>query len=104
MADLLSKQVESFCADLRAMGINAVVRRGPQKPRPVQPLPAGFDVDAARRELAALEAAGPTPTEYAYTGESAREMAEWRDSLHRHQCAGLRSQIAQWNAQQQEAA
>lgn len=103
MAAILSKQVDDFCAGLRARGINAVVRRGPQQRRPVQPLPAGFDVEKARAELAALVAAGPGASEYAYTGESAREMAEWRENLHRSQVAGLRVQIAQWNAQQEAA-
>ena len=103
MSALLSQQIEAFCAGLRASGINAVVRRGPQQPRPVQPLPAGFDIDKARADLAALEATAPTPTEYAYTGESAREMAEWRDNLHRHQIDGLRLQIAQWEAKREAA-
>lgn len=80
-----------------------VVRSGPQLPRPVQPLPAGFDIDKARAELAALEAAGPGVSEFGYVGESAREMAEWRDNLHRHQIAGMRMQIAQWEAQREAA-
>lgn len=80
------------------------VQSGTRPMRPVQPLPASFDVDKARAELAALEAAGPTPIEYAYSGESAREMAEWRDSLHRHEVACLRAQIAQHEAMQREVA
>lgn len=87
----------------RAAPAPTAVRYSPQPRRPEQPLPQGFDVEQARAELAALEAAGPAPVT-GYSGEAAAEMEAWAQWMHAHRVAGLRRQIAAAEALQQEAA